>query len=178
MRALLIVTLLAGTARADDDDTGPKNPALATWLSAGSTAAGYGILGTIAATGHWRSDGARIPFVIGGTLALVGPSFGHLYAQVPTSGGAYLRLAALPAGLVAMIVTNAECEELEPCPGHPIGTGILVTAGAMIVAGSIWDIATAGHAARRYNRSWHRAPVTLVPTLSDTQAGFAVAGSF
>lgn len=173
--ALAILVLLCRVAVADTpEESGPKSPRMATVLSVSATAAGYAALGiTYAVAGRSRSG--LVAYTFGGTLALVGPSLGRAYAENYTaSGGFLLRLAALPTTVIAGLVVAAECEDLEPCPGHPIGTGMLVGAGAMIVAGTIWELVTVGDQARRYNRRWRSAPVTLVPT----RHGLALAGSF
>lgn len=174
----MILVALSASAAADDTDT-PKSPTAAFVLSAGATAVSYGVLGLMVATDHLDSRGDAVAFAFAGTGALLGPSLGQVYVDHKrTSPALYLRLGALPMFLIGGFVVAAECEEADDCTHYPKGKFIYGTAAAMIVAGTAWELIAIRGEARRYNRAWRRAPVTLVPQLGRSDVGLALAGQF
>lgn len=179
MRSVVVtILLLAGTARAEPDE--PKSAATATWLATGTTVAGYALLTMTFVVGV-QDNAGRATLVAGSALITAGPSLGHFYAHDWTrTPGMAMRASAPILALVGMFVIAAECEDLDPCtPGHPIGTTVLGLAGALLIGGSVWDIATTPAAVRRYNRS--HASVSIVPMIVPTlgpQPGLAVQGRF
>jgi hypothetical protein len=56
-----------------------------------------------------------VVFALGGTLAFVGPTLGHFYAERYRSPGLILRVGALGVGMAGALVANAECRDSEPC---------------------------------------------------------------
>ena len=165
MRILIALCLLTSVAHADGE---PKSPTLATVLSAAPTIIGYATVAGVLASGA-RDGRARVVFTLGGTLAIAGPSFGNIYAGNNSPAGISMRGGAMALAFTGMFVVAAECEDLEPCTSYPVGKVFLGSAAALLIGGTIWDIATAGRDARRYNASWRLAP---------TGNGIAVSGTF
>lgn len=165
MRILIALCLLTSIAHADAE---PKSPKLATVLSTMPTVIGYATVAGVLLSDE-RGGDARVAFTMGGTLAIVGPSLGNFYAENYSPAGMSMRAAALGIGFSAMFVIAAECEDLEPCPGYPVGKVFLGSAAALFLGGTIYDIATAGRDARRYNAKWRLAP---------TGNGVSIVGTF
>jgi hypothetical protein len=164
VRILIALCLLTSIAHAGE----PKDPKLATVLSTVPTVIGYATaVGVLASDA--RGGTAQVIFVAGGTLAIAGPSFGNVYAGNMSPAGMSMRGIAMGVAFVGMFVVAAECEDLEPCPGYPVGKAFLGSAAALLVGGTIYDIATAGRDARRYNKNWRLAP---------TGNGVSVVGTF
>ena len=178
MRVLLIVIALCATAHADEPD-GPRDPAVATWLSVGATAASYAAVGVTYGTGVTDTKPGRVVFAAGLAGIWLAPSLGQVYADSDrASGGLVLRIVALPTAALGVAAIAVECGiTFDDCAAseHRIGTGVIVGATAMLVGGTVWELLTVGDSARRFNRRWRDPPsVSVVPTTS----GFAVAGRF
>jgi hypothetical protein len=165
-------------------DLGEKDPTIATSLSLGTTLAGAGMLALAYAA---RDTDAGDTFTTIGLLtAAVGPTVGHIYADDIGSGGLYLRLASpVPATIAFAIMMSCnpifgpdDCSATE----EGISVGLVVAAGAMYVGGTVWEIASAGDAARKTNRERGFDRIAVVPapiTSSDgTVPGLVVAGGF
>jgi len=165
VRILIALCLLTSVAHADGE---PKSPTLATVLSTAPTLVGYATVAGILASGE-RDGRARMVFTFAGTLAIAGPSFGNIYAGNYSPAGITMRGGAMVLTFAGMFAVAAECEDLDPCPGYPVGKTILGSAAALLIGGTIYDIATAGRDARRYNANWHLAP---------TGNGISLAGTF
>ena len=160
----MALLLLTSTAHAGE----PKSDKLATVLSTVPTLIGYATVAGVLASGS-NGGGARVAFAFGGTLAIAGPSFGNFYAENYRPAGLTMRSISLGIAFTGMFVIAAECEDLEPCPGYPVGKVFLGSAAALFIGGTIYDIATAGRDARRYNAKWRLAP---------TGNGLALSGTF
>lgn len=156
---------MTSVAHADGE---PKSPKLATVLSTVPTLIGYATVTGVLVSGA-QGGGAKVAFTFGGTLAIAGPSFGNFYAENYSPEGLTMRSISLGVAFTGMFVIAAECEDLDPCPGYPVGKVFLGSAAALFVGGTIWDIATAGRDARRYNANWRLAP---------TGNGVALSGTF
>lgn len=144
------------------------NPYVAFGLSLGVTAAGIGTLATI-------DVDDQIPLTLTGIgMIWLGPSTGHWYQGRIVTPGLVMRTACLLAityglGAAETRDDNAAVDVLEVAA---------MFAGAI---GIVYDIGDAPSAARKRNaRNRERAlqQLTVVPQVSDGQAGFVLAGSF
>ena len=168
MRALVILALLARFAHAEPAE---KSPTTALLLSASGTVASAAALAYA-----FHLDSGRMAntyAAIGITGLLVHPSLGHWYAGNGLSTGLLVR-----AGGGALVLTAAlmamDCRQDHTCGDSPTGARALGGAG-VILAGAIWDIATAPSAARRWNA---RHALAITPTATAHGAGLAVGGTF
>ena len=143
------------------------------------TALGLSLLGTIAPValliGAAKADQPELA-TAGAIGMLVGPSLGHWYAGRYVTGGMLVRgggTALMLAGVVRAI-GSLDCEERCSDDG-----GVLMAAGAvMFVGGTLYDLATAGRAARAWNEQHLDLGPTVVRGASGPVPGFGVAGSF
>lgn len=141
-----------------------RSPAAALTLSLAGTVAGYGV----AAEARTNNRLAGAGFV----LFLVGPTLGQAYA-----GNTFNRGLAIRAGGLALVYIGAPLSlaSHDGCCAISSGSGaaLLLTGFLMYLGGSIYEIATAPRAARRFNRA-HRIEATIAPTTT----GLALAGRF
>jgi len=167
-----------------------RSPETALRLSLYSTILPILVGSVMIATGvnHNQSDGALV--VLGATSVVLGtalgPSVGLIYADeyARAWGHGVLRLLGIglfAAGTVAYMRDNL-CEY---CTGSASSSALLILGfgtALATVASSIYDIATAPHAARRENERRGSSALAIVPamTVSASQAtkGLAVAGRF
>ena len=173
MKAVLVLALVTATAHAEPPSLTPtvpdavddKSPAVALALSAGTTLAGIGMM---AAGDGNRSAG----LTTAGLVAFaIGPTVGHAYAGHLFNPGLGVRALGAVAG-VAGAVTILACG-LDECHGGSADAGValLYGGGALIAAGSLYEIVTAPRAATEHNRRLHLA---IVPA----RGGLGLAGTF
>ncbi len=169
---IAIIMLLTTHARADTDDV--KSATTATLLSVGGTAVAYiGMVEWTRVTDH--SSGSAGAVAIGTDIAmcLALPALGHFYANDWHPTGLAIRATGL--GAIALgAFSDRSCDD-EPCAG----TALILIGGLTVVAGTIYDIATASGAAHDYNHA-HR--VAITPTIlnppSGPVMGVGMAGQF
>ena len=176
MRALIITIVLSRAAHADD---GPRDADVATWLSAGATAASYAAVAVPLGLDAADTKLGKISLGAGGVGILLAPSLGQVYADKYTaSGPLVVRIIAIPTAAFGALVTYAECEDVPfecSASAAPWGTGVVIGAGVAFFAATVWELATVGESARAFNRRWRDPPAfSIVPTGS----GVAVAGSW
>ncbi len=170
----------------------PKSPRTARLLSGGGPLLSLGVVtlgGIIAGAGsspaHWRQDlGTGIAWVGVASLPLA-PSFGHWYAGDYLTPG--LGLRALGIGLfvggAANFTLRIDCRDLDcpPAKDNTLGGALMLLGAASYFTGWAYDAATAGRAARDYNRE-HAMRLTVAPTAmrgaSSTSYGLVLGGSF
>lgn len=97
---------------------------------------------------------------------LVGPSLGHWYAGRIVTGGLLVRAAG--AGIAALGLASLASEDGEAGPGG----GLFYLGAGLVLAGGIYDAATAGRAVDDRNR------VSVVPLVHPASAGLGIAGTF
>jgi hypothetical protein len=158
----------------------PAGEATATMLSAGGAVAGVALI----YLGSKMHEGGDTPIMeVGGAIALIGPSSGEWYAH----GRAYITpgLGIRLAG-VAMMGLGFGAAIDHACNGGTCAAPIrndtsdaLVGIGAgVVVAGMVWDIATAGHEAHRANARRFAIDPLVMPTTHGTTAGIGMSGAF
>jgi hypothetical protein len=155
-----LVVATVGVASASAQSTEPvvaqKDPGTAQLLSLIGTAIPLGLYA-------WGATGKENDtlLAVGATGMMIGPSLGHYYAnrRLGTPGLA-ARLAGTGVGLlgVAMLVAGGvACSNVigpssENCDDGSESAKVVMAAGAgLFIGGAIYDIATAGRAARREN---------------------------
>ncbi len=112
----------------------------------------------------------QIPLgIAAGTLFVIGPSMGHVYAD-----GTWLT-----TGLKIRVVGSAMILAAA-ASSYDSNTAITLFAagGVTYFVGSIYDIATAPSATRWRNARDHARSLRLAPSVSQTGAGLILAGSF
>lgn len=165
-----------------------KSESTAVWYSVGGTLAAPLLFSAIGST---SSDNVVVPgAILGIGLMMVGPSLGHFYAagrfKVTTGMGIRVIGTAVGLGAGLALASTEKCSPATEWSGESCGQGgfalaFLVVGGSLAV-GTIWDIFTAGDAARAANQraarvSWHAAPLVM-PSPNGTVTGLAVGGSF
>ena len=152
----------------------PKRPGVALGLSLGTTLGGL----ALATAGFWRVDNnspGGTGMALGGVVvALVGPTTGHIYAGRVRNWGLAVRAAGVVV-LVAGLSRFVNCGDARSCDGDSRGVGVFFGGLALTGVGTIYEIALAPGAARRWNA---RFTVTPVPTPSGSFPGVALAGRF
>lgn len=108
---------------------------------------------------------------------LVGPSLGHWYAGRFVTGGMLMRGAgaALMLGGVVQALDELGCDG--SC-GSSDGATLVIAGAAVFVGGTLYDLATAGRAARKWNERHLDMGPTVVSSASGPVPGLGVAGSF
>ena len=109
----------------------------------------------------------------------IGPSLGHFYADNPVQAiaGIAVRTGALAVGIVAAVSLGSDGDVLAP-------ETRLVGSVAVLLGSVAYDIATAGPAARAYNRrhgldARRAAAVVVAPAVgADGQRGIRLAARF
>ena len=144
----------------------PKNAGTAVLLSLGMTAGGLGL----AALG----DSERIPALstAGSIMFVVGPTAGHIYAGHAWNAGLGARLAGAGVAMLGVVEAVGCIDGCSSDRGNAAAV-LLIGGGLLYVGGGLYEIATAGEAAHRYNRE-HGFEATVVPTGN----GVALAGRF
>lgn len=126
-----------------------------------------------------KDPGRAVSWSVGGTLLLtpafgagliVGPAFGHFYADnnVQAWRGIGTRAGALTMPLLGFAMATGEEDMDEGITVLSVMTGIGL---AGILASGIYDIATADNAARRYNQihGFQATDVQVSPTIGGPQ---------
>jgi hypothetical protein len=180
--AFAIVSAVTFTARlaAADDAPAWKDRDAAFKLSAGATVVSIGMVVAGASTGHNTLTDAGL------LSSLVTPSAGELYAGKLLTPGMGIR--ALAAGLELAAFSEAHrCGyyvlvwSTDSCHNSSDLTKTLLVVGALgYVTGTVYDIATASHAADDYNQRLQlRVTPTIIPTAASGPAvGLGLGGSF
>ncbi|HEY3807798.1 MAG TPA: hypothetical protein VGL61_34675 [Kofleriaceae bacterium] len=128
---------------------------------------------------HTNGPGQPVAFatVVTGVAAAVAlPSLGHWYA----GDRDVTQLLTRGAGAALMVGGFAGALEAPWSDNDPSGLVVAAIGAGIIIASSIYDVATAPRAARQYNARRHSLIVTPAPLATDRGmvSGFAVAGSF
>ena len=165
-----------------------KSESTALWYSIGGTLAAPLLFSAIGSTSN--KDVFVTGVIVGTGLMMVGPSFGHFYAagrfKVTTGMGIRVIGSAVGMGAGLAVATGENCSKHTDGQEDPCGHGGFVLAmtvvGGSLIVGTIWDLATAGQAARNANEraarvSWHATPLVM-PSAAGTVTGLAVGGSF
>lgn len=165
-------------------DPGYHSPGMALGLSLGFTLAGaglisFGYLGEADRSGGGLSkSNASLMKTMGGLVAFVGPTTGHIYAGKTWNRGLKWRLITLGAFAVTGTITavgSAGSKTTEPVT---VVFGVLTLASvAGYLGATTYEIATAPRAAREHNRRPGQPTITVAPTLGEG-LGFAVLGTF
>lgn len=115
---------------------------------------------------------------LGVLAAFVTPSLGHWYAGHYLTGGMAMRAGG--AGLVTLGVISlvGECLDSEDSSCGDGGAGVMIAGAGLFAAGAIYDIATAGDAARAWNSSHLRIAPTMVSSGAHSGFGVGLGGSF
>lgn len=168
-----VVALACTTAiaRADDGVPTPRSETAAFELSLGGTAASVALV--IAGSTNNNAD-----LVLAGlATSLVTPSLGQWYSGQPLTTGMAIR-AASAVVTIAGIGQALSCsdESSSPAPNCGSGAGVLMLGGLVgYASGTIYDIATAGRAARDYNDA-HGLRVHVSPGVLHTPSGSSTMG--
>lgn len=154
----------------------PKSRGLAAALSALGSVAPYALFGPMMQSEH-PSRGAQDLALTGAAMLVVLPSAGHWYAGEGFTLGFATRIAG--AGAIAWAIESSRSSSCSDCgglasPGVVLGS---LAGGALILAGQIYDIATAPGAADRWNRE-HGAMIVPAPMPIGTGYGVGVVGAF
>ena len=173
-----------------DQDATRKNPGTATGLSIFGSLVGAAIFGA----GLNSNDNSGGLAIAGTAVMLIGPSLGHFYADdgsaapgitVRSIGSAVLigGLVSYLSGPPPYICLDSPCDPppVQPPQSHAGAEATMVIGGAILAVGTIYDIATAGDAARAYNHA-HGLDLHVAPMISRTNngnsTGVALGGSF
>jgi hypothetical protein len=166
------------------DDTGPKSP---------NTAIGRALLGSLVGAGLF-AVGVGSETVEGAGLGIVAlvvaPSAGRWYAGEFGTGPMLVRglgAASLVTGVAAAFgASYNDCRDCDNSKDKEQASLLITAGGIALLGGTIYDIATAGDAARRYNRA-HRESglqsLQISPLLKRNQnsgdvAGLSLSGAF
>jgi hypothetical protein len=172
-----------------------RSPGVALGLSLGVTAGGAALVAAAGAIGD--SDLGSGLGLAGSLALLVGPTTGHWYANRVANPGLGVRAVSASVGVVALTglglcaFDGIEIDldpETDP-PDQPdddtecsLWGALVVTAGVAYVGGTLFEIATAPAAARKYNREYgldvQVAPTAIRAGDGSQAPGLAVAGHF
>ena len=148
-------------------------------LSLGASVAGAGIV----ALGMWMRDGGDTPIMtIGALVSIFGPSAGEWWVEgrAGFTTGFGIRLGGVAVAALAFArAVDQNCDQSNcaaPLSNRQSDSTLAIGA-AIVAAGMIYDIATAGGTAERHNSRFHLAPTAMV-TPSGTAGGFALPGRF
>ena len=158
-------------ARADDGAPTPKSETTAFELSLGGTAASAALV----MIGGKTNNGDVVLF--GLASSLVTPSLGEWYSGQPLTTGMAVRAASAVATIAGVSGVLSCSSEFSDNP-HDCGSGpaLLLLGGlAGYATGTIYDIATAGRAAREYNDA-HGLRMRVTPTVMRTPSGASTMG--
>jgi hypothetical protein len=178
------------------DDVGPKSPGIATAYSIGGSLLGPALIG-LAVLNHNRGEAEdRIIepvtdslVMAGGVAMLVAPSAGRWYAGEIGTGPMLIRGAgaAIMVLGVGQAASNLACGHGDSsCSDNRSGASAVLRGGAIFIGGTIYDIVTAGDAARRYNHKHNNstlsslsvAPIAHRSNSSGNVTGLSLTGSF
>jgi len=156
-----------------------KDPTTATALAIGGSA--VGIAGVV--LGAKMTDGGDTPIMMmGGLLAVFAPSAGNWWATgtARLTPGFGIRVAgAAIAGLGFVRAIDESCSDhtCKPPLENSQSNALILIGAATVVGGMVYDIATAGSAARNHNESLHLTP-QVMSSVSGTSPGVGIAGRF
>lgn len=152
------------------------NPGTAFALSLGGTAVSWGLL--IASLQIHDGGGARAMAITGGIGTLVAPSFGHWYAHSYLTRAQGVRLVSvLVAGIGFAAVASSVWDDGHD--GDEFAGTLLLGAGSLgYVTATLYDLATAGAAAERWNARSHRLAVVPMISRATDSYGLALGGRF
>lgn len=157
-------------APAPETEDESRSPALAGLIS---LTAGYILPAALMALADEHKN-VQIPLgIAAGTLFVIGPSMGHVYADGTwLTTGFKIRVAGSVLVLATAAGTLTNGLDLET------SLTLIAAGGVTYFVGSIYDIATAPSATRRRNARDHARSLRLAPSVSQTGAGLIWAGSF
>ncbi len=166
LRMALLAALCCGLytpARAQEEVPPAKSPSGALTYSLLGTfvpvcvGVGIGLTGSSSSTGEEAQAAAVVVSAAG---LLVGPSLGHFYAERWGRGLAGIGIRAVGAagvvGGIAMEWNNPEGDNSD---------GIIAAGCGLILGSIIWDVASAPHAARDWNRDAANHRVSVRPAV-------------
>jgi hypothetical protein len=171
-----------------------KHRRTAIGLSLGTTfgglavaAVGYGAFSVFATSGE-RGFGrdalgstGMVLMTAGGVAFVVGPSLGHSYVGDGWNTGLKLRIASLAPLAVAGLALGPCILGDSSSAACYVSGGMLAVSIGMYVTGAIYEIATSGRAADRYNRD-HGLDASLgvapIRTRDGVAPGLAIVGRF
>lgn len=155
-------------APGENSPAADKSPMLAFGLAAVPTVAGYLLMADMT---FYNSDSDRTNwFLVGGGLALVGPSVGHFYAGEVGRGLATIGIRALGGGVMLLGVGNPK--------GEGTNDGLLAAGAVIVGAATLYDLWDAPRAARRASRRVVVAPVALAGPGGSVGWGLGAAAAF
>jgi hypothetical protein len=168
---VLALALTTTVVRADDGAPTPKSETTAFELSLGGTAASAALV----LAGSETNNGDLMLF--GLASSLVTPSLGQWYSGQPLTTGMAIRAASAVvtiAGLGEALGCSSDFSDTPHSCGN--GPGYMMLGGLIGYAGgTIYDIATAGRAARDYNDA-HGLRMRVSPTVMHTPSGASTMG--
>ena len=138
-----------------------------------------GVMLPIAMVGETRSGGCiALGYATVGAIIL-GPASGHWYAGEGGGWGIGLRFLGTAAAVGGFFAaSNNDCET-QSCTDDSNHAAYIALGGAALVVGSaIYDVATAGRAARRYNASHIAVAPAPVSTGGPPGLGLTIGGTF
>ncbi len=148
-----------------------KSASSALLLSLGGTAASAGLY----LVGVQREDPKFL--VVGGLSGVLAPSFGHWYAGSYLTPGLGMRL-----GGAALVGLGFSMSFSYPDEDHStkakVGEAIGIAGIGLVAGGVIYDIATAGRAAKRWNAKHLQVAPSVVSSGTQTTLGLGVSGAF
>jgi len=171
--ALIVAAATPALAQPAHEPPQEKSEQTAFGLSLAGTAVPLAI--TIAAVSTDQDELA----LAGAAGMLLGPSLGHWYAGRVVTGGLALRAG----GTALMFVGALQALGHTLCHGHEDdcggdGSALLIGGAAAFVGGTIYDVATAGRQARRWNEKHFDLAPMVVRGASGKAPGFGIAGTF
>jgi hypothetical protein len=169
--SVLAIAVTTSIARADDGAPTPKSETTATELSLGGTAASAVL---VIAGARTNSSGLLLT---GLASSLVTPSLGQWYSGQPLTLGMGIRAASAVATIAGLSEALSCSNEFSDTP-HDCGAGAaFLVAGGLLgyAAGTVYDIETAGRAAREYNDALGLS-VRVMPAVMRTPSGTSTMG--
>ena len=179
MRLVALVVLCAMRVASADPGTPAPPPDQKSEQTAIVLSLSTGVLLPIAMVGATRSGGSVALGTATVGAIILGPASGKWYAGESGGLGIGLRFAgSLVAVGVFVAAINNDCET-QSCTDDSNRAAYLALGGAALVVGStIYDIATAGRAARRYNASHIVVAPAPVSTGGPPGLGLTIGGTF
>lgn len=184
--ALVAVSATVAAAEPNVATTDEKDPGVAIGMSLGGTLGSVGLIALGAALPD-KAGGPAVA-VVGALSLLVTPSLGEFYSGQYLTAGMGMRAGGVLAfGVGAAEALSNLCFDFSD-DGHDScsdrGTDVFAIAmlglgATSFIAGTIYDIATAGDAAERYNNKHNLAfAPTVIQSKSGATTGFALSGTF
>lgn len=156
-----------------------KSPKAAVGLSVLGTVVPLLMIGTAVGLGDGTPEGHMPLYLAGMTGTFIGPSIGHWYAgEVGTAGLLGRGLGAGLIGVGAAMSLNCLGSPDASCEPDRAGEVIAVAGIALYAGSTIYDIATAGRAAKRWNLAHVQVAPTLVGGAGHSTLGLGISGRF